>query len=178
MRTSLLSFILILVSFFNLSSAQSNSLTSNSEEATQEQNIVTPQAYAGLNGSLVFIFPLVSAHIGANDVFIENFGIRLDAITVFPYTTDPIFGLSLNGLYNFYEVKNLSLYVGGGPRAIFNFTSEPRSDFTYGMVIGGEISGDSIAAFGELDLSYTPELDYWFGLSAFPIVRFGVSIPF
>lgn len=160
-KNTLLILSICLLSLIPTSFAQTNTPT----------EAVTPQVYAGANLNFIFL----AAHIGAKDVFIDNFGVRLDLVTGAPLTFRPIGVVSLNGLYTFHEEGNTEFYVGGGPKVTLSPDSE--SIFGLGALVGSEFVFESFRTFVEIDLIFAPVVAEVF-VPILPVIRLGFSVPF
>ena len=51
------------------------------------------ETYAGGHIATIYILPVLGGHVGAKNVFAENFGARLDVETPLPYVVVGVFGL-------------------------------------------------------------------------------------
>ena len=136
------------------------------------------ETYAGGHIATIYILPVLGGHVGAKNVFAENFGVRLDVETPLPYVVVGIFGLGLNAMYHQAINANTSFYAGAGGRALVGVTGGGSGAiFGAGILAGLEFDLDNIRLYVELDENFM--IDPTAGnFLPIPIFRFGVNIPF
>lgn len=150
--------------------------SSFAQVSSESNEAVVSQAYAGANVNLVLYFPALAAHVGAKDVFVEDFGVRLGFVTAVPYSFELAGVISLDGLYTFYETSELDVYAGGGPKFVFSTATSPYTIFAFGGVVGAEFAFESFNTFVEIDFLLIPDVAVIIPLV--PVLRLGFSIPF